>query len=85
VPRDINSQPLEDAFPKLRGCVVACAACGRLGRDAHVDWENFRPPGFGPWITEAVSGWYPILPLAGTGFCHACSSGGRIAANRPHS
>ena len=75
----LERQPLEDQFPNLRRYVVACAACHQPGRDANVDWANFRPDGFGPWITEAVETWYPLLPLDQRGLCHSCASAERIA------
>jgi hypothetical protein len=82
MPRDSQREPLEVMHPRLQKYIVACAACGRRGRDPAVDWDTFRPPGFGPWIADAVSDWYPILPLDGRGFCHGCASGERIGTGR---
>jgi hypothetical protein len=83
VPRGkLDRQPLEERFPSLARYVVTCAACGRRGRDANVDWVNFRPTGFGSWLTEAVSDWYPILPLDARGICDACVSAERKAGSR---
>jgi hypothetical protein len=75
-------KPLEVRFPDLAQYLVMCSACQRVGRDAHVDWDNFRPRGYGPWITEEVAHWHAILPLDARGFCHACASGERIAHDR---
>jgi len=75
----IDRQPLEERFPELSRYLVACAACGRRGRDAQVDWENFRPARFGAWLDEAVNDWYPVLPLDSRGVCHACASAERKA------
>ena len=66
MPREkLERQPFEDQFPNLGRYVVACSACGQRGRDETVDWDNFRPAGFGLWITEAVKTWYTVAQARG--------------------
>lgn len=70
----LNRQPLVERHPELQQYVVACATCGREGRDAATDWDDFEPPGYGGWVREAFVTELPLLPLTESGLCHACAA-----------
>jgi hypothetical protein len=70
----LDRQPLVDRHPELRRYVVACAACGREGRDAGTEWDSWQPLGFGEWVREAFVRELPVLPLTERGWCEACAA-----------